>query len=284
MTSLFTNLSTVPALTDVESAGCGFPFPTGHIWQPRVWWLIVIVAVPPAGAVDVITSATSAARPSVARRSVLFVGMVPPLDVPLSVGGLSRAAIRATPQSACGFPATPLPADADANLGWSAHPPSTLRRSYAVWWNEGEGPRHAGKLELGPLHALLSGAGSGGAPAPRRGPSLPSPPRAPRSPPPPLRRGHRSRPPRDPQLRFLRPPARRERAEAARARARAPRRAVSLGATNVGSRPPQARRRPPEAILARAPPALAPARAQPSAQLPQPARVPARLPPSARRR
>ncbi len=35
------------------------------------------------------------------------------------------------------------------------------RRSYAVWWNEGEGPRHAGKLELGPLHLLLSGNGSG---------------------------------------------------------------------------------------------------------------------------
>jgi len=35
------------------------------------------------------------------------------------------------------------------------------RRSYAVYWNEGDGPRHAGKLELGPLHALLSGNGSG---------------------------------------------------------------------------------------------------------------------------
>jgi hypothetical protein len=35
------------------------------------------------------------------------------------------------------------------------------RRSYAVWWNEGDGPRHAGKLELAPLHALLSGNGSG---------------------------------------------------------------------------------------------------------------------------
>jgi hypothetical protein len=30
------------------------------------------------------------------------------------------------------------------------------RRSYAVWWYEGDGPRHAGKLELGPLHLLLS--------------------------------------------------------------------------------------------------------------------------------
>jgi hypothetical protein len=31
------------------------------------------------------------------------------------------------------------------------------RRSYAVWWSEGDGPRHAGKLELGRLHVLLSG-------------------------------------------------------------------------------------------------------------------------------
>ena len=35
------------------------------------------------------------------------------------------------------------------------------RRSYAVWWEEGAGPRHAGKLELGALHLLLWGNGSG---------------------------------------------------------------------------------------------------------------------------
>jgi hypothetical protein len=35
------------------------------------------------------------------------------------------------------------------------------RRSYAIWWTEGAGPRHAGKLELAPLHALLSGNGAG---------------------------------------------------------------------------------------------------------------------------
>jgi hypothetical protein len=35
------------------------------------------------------------------------------------------------------------------------------RRSYAIWWNEGGGPRHAGKLELGILHVLLSGNGGG---------------------------------------------------------------------------------------------------------------------------
>src|SRR6266545_3869526 len=80
MTSLFTNLSTVPALIDVESDACGFPFPTCHIWQPRVWLLIVIVAVPHGGAVDVITSATRAARPTVARRRVLFVSMIPPFE------------------------------------------------------------------------------------------------------------------------------------------------------------------------------------------------------------
>jgi hypothetical protein len=35
------------------------------------------------------------------------------------------------------------------------------RSSYAVWWNEGKGPRHVGKLEVAPLHALLSGNGAG---------------------------------------------------------------------------------------------------------------------------
>jgi hypothetical protein len=34
------------------------------------------------------------------------------------------------------------------------------RRSYAIWWNEGNGPKHVGKLEIARLHALLSGNGS----------------------------------------------------------------------------------------------------------------------------
>jgi hypothetical protein len=34
------------------------------------------------------------------------------------------------------------------------------RSSYAVWWNEGTGPRHVGKFEVARLHALLSGNGS----------------------------------------------------------------------------------------------------------------------------
>jgi hypothetical protein len=34
------------------------------------------------------------------------------------------------------------------------------RSSYAVWWNEGNGPRHVGKFEIARLHALLSGNGS----------------------------------------------------------------------------------------------------------------------------
>jgi len=34
------------------------------------------------------------------------------------------------------------------------------RSSYAVWWKEGNGPRHVGKFEIARLHALLSGNGS----------------------------------------------------------------------------------------------------------------------------
>jgi hypothetical protein len=34
------------------------------------------------------------------------------------------------------------------------------RSSYAVWWNEGDGPRHIGKFEIARPHALLSGNGS----------------------------------------------------------------------------------------------------------------------------
>jgi hypothetical protein len=40
------------------------------------------------------------------------------------------------------------------------HPSAMRRRTYAIWWTEGGGPRHAGKLELGSLHLLLSN-GSG---------------------------------------------------------------------------------------------------------------------------
>jgi hypothetical protein len=70
------------------------------------------------------------------------------------VRGSSPQLIRAETDPACGF------------LRMSVHDccgnPSTMRRStYAVWWQEAEGPRHAGKLELGALHLLLSGNGSG---------------------------------------------------------------------------------------------------------------------------
>jgi len=36
-----------------------------------------------------------------------------------------------------------------------------MRRStYAIWWNEEDGPRTVGKLEIGRLHALFAGNGS----------------------------------------------------------------------------------------------------------------------------
>jgi hypothetical protein len=34
------------------------------------------------------------------------------------------------------------------------------RKTYAVWWQEGDGPRQAGKVQLGSLHLLLSNASS----------------------------------------------------------------------------------------------------------------------------
>lgn len=33
-------------------------------------------------------------------------------------------------------------------------------KTYAVWWQEGDGTRHAGKLQLGSLHLLLSNGSS----------------------------------------------------------------------------------------------------------------------------
>jgi len=35
------------------------------------------------------------------------------------------------------------------------------QKTFAVWWTEPDGLRHAGKLQLGSLHLLLSGNGSG---------------------------------------------------------------------------------------------------------------------------
>jgi hypothetical protein len=35
------------------------------------------------------------------------------------------------------------------------------QKTYAVWWQEPDGPRHAGKLQLTNLQLLLSGNGSG---------------------------------------------------------------------------------------------------------------------------
>ncbi len=35
------------------------------------------------------------------------------------------------------------------------------KKTYAVWWQEADGPRHAGKLELGSVELALSGNGSG---------------------------------------------------------------------------------------------------------------------------
>ncbi len=71
------------------------------------------------------------------------------------------SAIGPQPHPVYGFPADSLRPYADAASPADVHHPHMRRSTYAVWWTEGQGPRHAGKLELGRLHALLAGNGGG---------------------------------------------------------------------------------------------------------------------------
>jgi hypothetical protein len=50
---------------------------------------------------------------------------------------------------------------ADAASAAGAESGAMHRRSYAVWWEDGDGARRTGRLEIGPLHALFSGNGNG---------------------------------------------------------------------------------------------------------------------------
>ena len=49
---------------------------------------------------------------------------------------------------------------ADAVGAQRPQPVHMRRSSYAIWWNEGNGPKNVGKLEIARPHALLSGNGS----------------------------------------------------------------------------------------------------------------------------
>jgi hypothetical protein len=86
--------------------------------------------------------------------------MVPPSDVPLSVGPTRAPIIRAATELRCGFAVVALRLPADATHPAGRHPATMRQNGYAVWWQEAGGPRHAGKLQLGKRHLLLSGNGS----------------------------------------------------------------------------------------------------------------------------
>jgi hypothetical protein len=90
-----------------------------------------------------------------------LIDIVSSLDFPLSVGFQKPPTIRAATELGCGFTAADLRRAADAAVPLDHHPERMRQKSYAVWWQEDEGPRHAGKLLLGSLHLLLSGNGSG---------------------------------------------------------------------------------------------------------------------------
>src|SRR3954451_2369952 len=124
MTSLFLNFRTVPGLTLSESDGSNSPELNDQEWQPCIRCLIVIVALPPAGAPDVTARATSAANPSAAPRIVFLGCMTSPsfASIELSVGRTDVLAIRPVPQMICGFTAAPLRRAADASAPGRAHP------------------------------------------------------------------------------------------------------------------------------------------------------------------
>src|SRR5215510_9155141 len=70
-----------------------------------------------------------------------------------------RARVEATARAA-------FPQDVSEGLRMRTPSSRTILRdmrhkTYAVWWQESHGLRHAGKLQLGRLHLLLSGNGSG---------------------------------------------------------------------------------------------------------------------------
>ncbi|MFL5944030.1 MAG: hypothetical protein ACJ74D_07890 [Gaiellaceae bacterium] len=49
---------------------------------------------------------------------------------------------------------------ADATEDPKPDPASVQQQTYAVWWEDGDTARCAGKLQLGAFHLLLSGSGS----------------------------------------------------------------------------------------------------------------------------
>jgi hypothetical protein len=83
-------------------------------------------------------------------------------DVPLSVRSKRPRSIRAATDLHCGFSAAPLRQAADAVIQLDRDLWGMGGKTYAVWWQERDGRRHAGKLRLGRLHLLLlSGNGTG---------------------------------------------------------------------------------------------------------------------------
>jgi hypothetical protein len=82
------------------------------------------------------------------------------VNVALSVGTMVLVDIRSLPQAICGFPVGSLRPRADAAGVEAPQSVHMRRRSYAIWWNEGNGPKRVGKLEIVLAHALLSGNGS----------------------------------------------------------------------------------------------------------------------------
>jgi hypothetical protein len=79
----------------------------------------------------------------------------------LTVTECDSADIRSHCGSGYGFSANDLRPAADAAAELAGHRSTMSSGSYAVWWQESDEPRRAGKLQVGSLHLLLTSNGSG---------------------------------------------------------------------------------------------------------------------------
>src|SRR6266487_3641960 len=78
MTSLLTNTSAASRSTRIFSVALYGPFASDHVWQPRIWWRIVIVLGACADALATKIAATMP-RANAAIHKCFFRFMVPPL-------------------------------------------------------------------------------------------------------------------------------------------------------------------------------------------------------------
>src|SRR5206468_3011713 len=132
MMSLFTKRKAVPALSVIVRFAVGLPLPSCHMWQPFIWWLIVIVDAPPAEA-----EGTAIAAAAAASTRKLLIDMVPPSGYSAQCAAGAAAVHPRADRSS-------VRVSADVSVRRREHLSFMRQSTYAVWWQEDDGSRHAG--------------------------------------------------------------------------------------------------------------------------------------------